>query len=349
VSALPGKPGRMLELDALRGIAALSVLLFHYANQFDQTYHHMGRFYYSFGVGQYGVQLFFVISGFVIFWSLERTRHAVDFAAHRFFRLFPAYWVALALTFGLVTIVGLPGQQVSIGDALLNLTMVPDFLDADSVDGSYWTLQVELFFYLQMLGWFLVGALGRFRWVILAWLLLAIAYAIAEQYGSGLSYTLRELLIVRYTCYFATGILMYRLQQRNEEPASNWILIAGALLTCWITWSWREALALLVCVILFALLIAGRLKFLSWRPLLFLGAISYTLYLLHQEIGYILIASLEHMGMSAVPSIVIATALVVICAWLLSTYVERPAIRGLRGLYDRFRARRGGLASRGAA
>ncbi|MEO6368343.1 MAG: acyltransferase, partial [Steroidobacteraceae bacterium] len=219
---------RLNELDAMRGIAALSVLMFHYANQFQQTYHHLGNIPFSFELGKYGVQLFFVISGFVIFWTLDRTRRAGDFVLHRFARLFPTYWTCLAITAGLVAIAGLPNQRVGYLDILLNITMFPDFLSARSVDGSYWTLQIELFFYAQMLAWYALGAVRRIRWVIAGWLLLATAYAIAERHGAPLSYILRELLIVRYIHSFAVGILMYRIREARGATVTDWLLITGA-------------------------------------------------------------------------------------------------------------------------
>lgn len=330
---------RLNELDALRGIAALSVLLFHYANQFQQTYHHLGRFSFSFEVGKYGVELFFVISGFVIFWTLDRTRRAGDFVVHRFARLYPTYWASLALTAGLVAIAGLPNQRVGSFDLVMNITMFPDFLSAKPVDGSYWTLQIELFFYAQMLCWYALGALRRIRWVIAAWLLLASAYAIAHRLGTPLSYTFQELLIVRYAHCFSVGILMYRMREAGGAAPADWMLLVGAHVVSWLTWGPVEAIVLGICTALFLLMNAGRLGVLSWRPLLFLGGISYTLYLLHQEIGYILIAALEKTGLTPVPSILVTTVLMIVLAWLLSRYVERPANRLLRAQYERWRGK----------
>lgn len=336
-SGAPSGSPRLSELDALRGIAALSVLLFHYADQYQQTYQHQGLVPFTFGVGKYGVQLFFVISGFVIFWTLDRTRRAGDFLAHRFARLYPAYWASLAITVALVAVAGLPNQGVGAWDILMNITMFPDFLSAKAVDGSYWTLQIELFFYGQMLVWYLFGALGRIRWVISGWLVLATLYAVAEQQGTPLSYTVRELLIVRYLHCFAVGMLMYRMRQAGRATAGDWLLIAAAHLVSWLTWGGVETMVLGMCTTLFLLMNANRLGVLSRQPLLFLGGISYTLYLLHQEIGYIFIAALEGLGFGPLSSILLTTGLMILLAWLLSRYLERPANRFLRRLYERWR------------
>jgi peptidoglycan/LPS O-acetylase OafA/YrhL len=327
---------RLHELDALRGIAALAVLLFHYADRFDQAYHHRGYFPYTFEVGKYGVQLFFVISGFVIFWTLERTRRASDFVVSRFSRLFPAYWAALLITYALVSMDGLPGQRVPLNEALLNLTMFPDLLRASLVDGSYWTLQVELFFYVQMLVWFSLGALRHVRWIVAGWLALAGAYAIAEGNGVPWSYTLREVLDLRYISCFSVGILMYRLRSESLQLADV-ALLAGAVAVATLTWGWRDGVVLTGCIGVFALLNAGRLSMLRQHWLLFLGSISYTLYLVHQEIGYILIERFERAGMHPVASIALVTLLMLGLAWAVSRLIERPAMAVLRGLHRRWR------------
>ena len=83
---------RYRELDALRGLAAMLVVLFHYSwgrpeNRFE------------FSVGNTGVDLFFIISGFVIFMSLEKAENLRQFVGNRFARLYPAYWVCVILTY----------------------------------------------------------------------------------------------------------------------------------------------------------------------------------------------------------------------------------------------------------
>jgi peptidoglycan/LPS O-acetylase OafA/YrhL len=67
------------------------------------------------------VNLFFIVSGYVIFMTLHRTREPMDFVVSRFSRLFPAYWAAVVLTFLVTTLLGLPGKQVAVAQALVNL------------------------------------------------------------------------------------------------------------------------------------------------------------------------------------------------------------------------------------
>jgi peptidoglycan/LPS O-acetylase OafA/YrhL len=328
---------RLKELDALRGLAALGVVLYHFTGHFGHMHGHTGPVPFTFEVGSYGVHLFFVISGFVIFMTLEHTKHALDFVVSRFSRLFPAYWMALAITLVALHVAGLPGQEISRRDALVNFTMLSDFFGAAEADGSYWTLEIELFFYAQMLFWYLVGALGSIRLIIAGWLLLTLAYGFEARDGIPLSYLVREVTIVRYICFFAAGVLLYRLHQWRDRSWQTAALLAGCVLSVSIMWSWREALVLALCIGVFLLFIFGKLGFLARQPFMLLGALSYTLYLIHQTIGFIIIADLERAGLAPGPSIALALAAVLALACALTFFVERPAMRGIRAAYARLR------------
>jgi peptidoglycan/LPS O-acetylase OafA/YrhL len=332
------QPGslRIMELDALRGLAALAVVAFHFTGHFDRLYGHKGPLPFTFDVGNYGAHLFFVISGFVIFMTLERTQHILDFIVSRISRLFPAYWVALCVTLVAVQTVGLPGQHVTTRDALINLTMMADFFNAHEVDGSYWTLQIELFFYLQMIVWYAVGAFSRVRVMVVCWLVLAFAYGIEARLGVQLSYTLRELLIVRFIPFFAAGVLMYRVYQRCDKAWVSGALLAACVLGVWSLWSWVEAAVLTVCIGLFFLFIFGKLRMLAHRSFVFLGTVSYTLYLLHQSIGFILIAHLEAAGVPPLVSVAATSVVMLGLASVLTFTVEKPARRAIRQAYKRW-------------
>src|SRR5690606_6778553 len=91
------KTARLGELDALRGLAALAVVAFHYTTSYAQQVGHLQPLGFGFTPGNYGVHLFFLISGYVIFMTLEHTRDGMDFVVSRFSRLYPAYWFCIAV------------------------------------------------------------------------------------------------------------------------------------------------------------------------------------------------------------------------------------------------------------
>ena len=89
---------------------------------------------------------------------------------------------------------------------------------------------------------------------------------------------------------------------------------------------------------IFALFVAGNLSRLGWAPFAFLGTISYSLYLLHQSIGFSIIWNFERLGLSPSVAALIAAVLVTALATLLTFLVERPAMRLIRNAWKRQRA-----------
>jgi len=336
MSTISSQQERLIGLDALRGLAALAVVLFHYSTSYQMQIGHADPLPFHFYIGNYGVQLFFLISGFVIFMTLERTRRASDFVVSRFSRLFPAYWSAICLTLLTVTLIGLPQQQLPARDLLANFSMVQEFFGFRSIDGSYWTLEIELFFYVQMLFWYLLGMLERIRWIIVGWLALVLVYGLFVHNGWHFSYSVRELLILEYIPFFAIGILFYRIRTRPHETAANALLIGACMLVIGAVYRPDFFWVALTCVLIFTAFISGRLDWLGWRPLAFLGGISYSLYLLHQAIGFALIYRFQELGMPSVVACALTIACVILLAWGLNVAVEKPAMRWLR---DRWRDR----------
>ena len=325
-----GRNTRVGELDALRGLAAISVVVFHYTTFYQQEQGHLQPLGFGFPAGNYGVHLFFLISGFVIFMTLERTRTAMDFIVSRFSRLFPAYWAAIAITAAVIYTVGMPEQRIPPGHLAANITMLQDILGFEHLDGSYWTLEVELFFYAQMLLWFMLGQLKRIEWIIVAWLAIAIVYAQTEQHHVHFSYVLRELLILRHIPFFALGILFYRIHSRPDALRSNLLLIALSLVSISVCYAPVYLLAGIVCSAIFALFVTGRLRWLRKAPFVFFGGISYSLYLLHQAIGFALLPRLEAAGIPSLAAVAIVAVVVLALATALTYGVERPAMRRLR-------------------
>ena len=324
-------PSRMVELDALRGIAAVAVLGYHFTTRYQEQIGHVDGPPANLWIGNYGVYLFFLISGFVIFMTLERTRTAADFVVSRFSRLFPGYWAALLITSAVVYTVGLPFQRLPVGQWLLNFTMVQEILGAEHLDGSYWTLQIELFFYVQMLFWYMLGQLRRIHWIIGGWLVLATVEGLCEKYHWHFSYWVRELMILRFIPFFAIGILFYRLHRYPAEWRLNLTMLLCALLAIAVGERPIFLPVALVCCAIFALFVRGHLRFLDSRLFVFLGSISYALYLVHQAIGFVVIHHLERHGVPAWLACTGAATLSLVLAALLHRLVERPAMEWIRG------------------
>jgi len=327
---------RLVEVDALRGLAALAVVLFHYTTRFTQLFEANSLPTFSFPDGHYGVNLFFIISGFVIFMTLEKTSRPMDFVVSRFSRLFPAYWVAILLTFTLTHLLDLPGKLVDAATAFGNLIMIHGLFGIPHVDGVYWTLEVELLFYCGMFLLYRFQRLHLIHHALLGLLALRLAYFGLEQgFGIDLSWTISRLLILKYIPWFALGISIHLATSRHgagawHQPA---LTAASAILTLLIVDSpFLAALATALGAAVF-LAASGRALVLRHRILVWLGSISYPLYLLHENIGWSLQLRLGAQGIPADAIVLIALAASLALASALTRWVEQPAMRWIRNAY----------------
>ncbi len=344
---MSGSGRRLAQLDALRGLAALLVVGFHYTTRYQDLYGHTSAPLLSLPWGHYGVNLFFMISGFVIFMTLERTRRPMDFVVSRFSRLYPAYWGALLLTFALTHLLGLPGKEVGWPTLLANVTMLQELAGVAHVDGVYWTLTVELLFYAwALLSWLQGGGkrLCQMLWVFLA--IRAVYVLAAEWAGVDLPWVLQRWMLLPYIAWFALGVAVYRGsltsraasmapgEARSSGTAGAWRMAAAAVLVIGLGQGPWVALLACGCLVLLYGAALGRWTWLEHRLWLWLGSISYTLYLLHENIGWALLRRLEGMGLPATLAIVLVLALALGLAHALTHAVEQPAMRWIRRRYQ---------------
>ncbi len=333
--------GRLLELDALRGFAALTVVLYHYGTRYDHLYGHTSDLIVSVPLGNYGVHLFFVISGFVIYMTLERTKHGMDFVVSRFSRLFPAYWTALLITFTALVLFPLRGREVDLAQLFVNLSMLQSWLGVRHVDGVYWSLMVELSFYGLMMGLYLIRQLHRFELFAFIWLTSAIFLRVEDPYETVALFNFAKLaLIPVFAHLFVAGVMFYKIR----ENKANWIQYAmlGYCLLC--QYLMGSTVAFLIVLAIFAtfmLLVFGLLSFIAQKPLIYLGTISYSLYLIHQNIGYMIMKWVYSLVDSTYLAILVALCCSLLIASVINFTIEKPSLGWIRALYRRTRIGQG--------
>lgn len=322
---------RYTEIDGLRGFAALAVAVFHYSG--DSIYADVFQTSY----GRHGVELFFIISGFVIFFSLNSKKDIVDFFKTRFVRLYPAFWFCVPVTFLLTTLYGSEDRKVSLLDFFFNFSMIPKFLGIDFVDGAYWTLQIELFFYVAIA--LIFYFLKQFRFVLAYFCLVTLTYALTNSFGTNevinnlnssllksAYWRLYGLFIVEYSHLFLIGISVYSIRILNCKVGYLTLVLANiAALT-----SSAYDFYVLLCVtsiFVFAQLLFYLKEFLSLQFFQWLGFISYPFYLLHMNIGRIIIQKLSELLGNLEVSIALGLAIMLSVAHLVAHYVDSP-LRG---------------------
>lgn len=333
---------RLYVLDGLRFVAALAVVLFHFTGRETPIW---GRSVWEefpglgplSSYGGFGPYLFFMISGFVVLMSVWG-RSLPAFVASRVGRLYPAYWCAVLLTAVIVythqSLTAPVWENVGIHGVVLNLTMFQQGFGVVPLDGVYWTLWVELKFYLLLGLLALVGITrARMLTLCLVWPVLGMMAAHSQ------STLLVAMLEPNYAPFFCIGILLYLIHRDGWGAGAGLLLAANCCSALWISQSYymqwtvdvlgaplsSAGVALLFALCVAAVVVATLTPVarLPWRWLAFLGALTYPLYLVHQYAGWVLIDAL-HPALPKYVVLALAVGSTIVLAYLVHRFVERP-------------------------
>lgn len=341
---------RIASLDGLRTVAILAIVAFHYCYRWapplsSATLYPYGRALAGLpGVrfGAFGVQLFFIISGFVIAMTLERCRTPLEFAVRRYARLGPAMLIFSLLTFAAMQLIpGAPfpehvswfASSLTFIDPVLLNRLIPGGA-FQSIAGAYWSLYVEVQFYvLACLLYFTAGrwfraAMGAVSAVAAALLIVRLPLA---------SPVSNNLLIPRFLPWFILGIGFHALALGQQRLTGAALLGLGVLELLVQHAAGVRAAAPPGIVLLWAALFAAALWLrplaacLACKPLVEIGAASYGLYLIHENVGVAVLHALPPMGAAAGICAAAAVAAGCVALALVSfRWIERPLSRLIR-------------------
>jgi peptidoglycan/LPS O-acetylase OafA/YrhL len=341
-AGLEGQPerrgSRLRFLDGLRLLAALAVVGWHLtaAPTAGWDGHPFGGLTAVTRYGWLGVELFFLISGFVICMS-GWGRSVGEFAASRVARLYPAYWLAVLVAAGVLAAFAGPGSdRLTWPQLAANLTMLQNPLGVRDIDPSYWTLAVELRFYLLFSIVLAIGVTYR-RVVYFCVIWLAVSVFVAGQPW------LAWLVSAENVPYFVAGIALFLVHRFGATPllwalvTASWLLALyrldshiDATLHDRSAGTWLPAAAVVTaCFGIMILVATGRLNRFDPGWLVTAGALTYPLYLIHQSLGVTVIGRLHRV----VPAGLLLTGVVAALlglAWLIHRFVERPLARRMK-------------------
>jgi peptidoglycan/LPS O-acetylase OafA/YrhL len=343
---------RQPELDWLRGLAALAVVQFHYfhkgpkegwmASQPSALVDAVATY------GYLGVHLFFMISGYVIMMSASGASLR-QFVASRVSRLVPALWVCMTLTALIeLWVPGAPFKPESWSQYLANLTLLPGWFGEEPIDGAYWSLAVEINFYMWVA---LVIATGQIRHIekcLLAWLGLSLVNLVRPMYPVEL-YT-----SAHWAPLFSAGAFFFLVHQSGWTLQRRVALGFSLVLAC--LYAWKEAgplkhvnellslttgvnhlvvMGIMLAYFLFFFRLVrtkGGMRASRWSDLA--GRLTYPLYLFHQNAGYALFSLAAASGLvlawGATTVAVCLVLLALLVAWLVNVLVERRVAPWLR-------------------
>jgi peptidoglycan/LPS O-acetylase OafA/YrhL len=313
-------------LDSFRFIAIMAVLLYHLTDSWLPLYPYGNFFNHIFKYGYLGVNFFFIISGFVISYTLENTASLASFYRNRFSRLFPAMLLCTVITFIVICLLDdrhLFKNAHEIKNFIPSLTFINPTLwtlvtgvNFHWINGSYWSLWTEIQFYLIASGLYFLNKKHFFRNVLLAGIMISfIKYipicflndhtAYTQMHGlndffEGWRYGNEVFNLTFYITWFMAGIVFHQLykgfsikQNRLQALLSVITLfcLVRDLKVFFATSFFATIIGCLIMFILFLLMIYNN-KYLFFLKIPFLsriGIISYSIYLIHEEIGVLLI------------------------------------------------------------
>lgn len=361
--------GRLSELDGLRGVAALMVVVYHLFARWAEPLHSATLYPHGNALdrvpalahlGMFGVLLFFLVSGFVIVMTLERSSGLADFAVLRVARLWPTMLVCATLSTLVINGSGAahlyPGVerwQVTPLEYLCSIFFVSpglvaaalDLPPAHWVEGVYWTLWAEVRFYVLIALVFLLAPAGRFlvAWAVVQGLSTTLELARTAFPELGWS-RLPPVLVLQpgHLAWFSLGICGYMLWTRRRGPMV-WtiaVLAAVAIASGEIVTlrggvpgvapdALSVALLYLAVVTPFVLFLrrSRLLGFLSWRPATTIGLASYPLYLFHERGSMAALPHLVAAGVAPWLALAAVFAGVIVIALAIHRLVEWPARR----------------------
>lgn len=342
---------RLRTIDGLRGIAAMWVVLYHLQGAMSLTFENWVHPYIQWFLweGYLGVDIFFVLSGFVIPFSIRNADLTPGFmgrfALRRSIRLDPPYWVAIILEVTFVAIalrLGLSGAPLpSASQVLAHVFYLQNLLGLGDIVDVFWTLCFEIQFYLGLVAILVAGqaierAAGR-RWAVaVGCVVFAVMFVVSVlgRYGVAGLQIHQGFALLRWFQFFM-GTLVYWVVTRKVTwhllPAS-WLVLFAILIVG--RESPLQSIPILTSALLWWSWERDRMStILSGRVVQFLGVISYSLYLFHATVGWRWIR-LTGIYFGSDASILIAIgafasgcAIAVGFSWAAWRWLERPAMR----------------------
>ncbi len=300
------KNNRIGVLDSFRAIAIIAVLLYHYFYRWNnEDYPFYGADFFKYGFK--GVSFFFIISGFVICYTLEKTPNFTSFWKKRFIRLFPSMLVASVLTFVLLHLFDFRNafeDSNHIRNLIVSLTFLPPNL-FDWIMGtkshytylnfSYWSLWPEIQFYVLSSSIYFFDRTKFIRNFIIA------SFSVIFLYLTLLHFNVNQVLIIQkiihlfnlceHISFFLAGSLFYVIYKDSNDSKRYLIILGIVFILQNYTLDKVNLISISIMYSLFFCFIyrPQLLKFLENKILINIGGASYFLYLIHEYVGVVFI------------------------------------------------------------
>lgn len=307
--------------DYIRAIAAMGVVLFHYTTRYNQIYAHIDQNYLDFPWGYMGVTTFFVLSAFLSTANMKDGLSPKRWVGNRVVRLIPIYWISMVITFCSTKLL-LPDRSVSFPAFIVNLTMLNDLFGIESVDGAYWTLRYEVTLYLIIFLLLLLKKEDKIKETFGIWLAIAIVLDIVSRI-TFVPHFLINVILSQYIGAFVIGAIMGTIYRTQKYSIIDLLMVLVSVIYFGLKNGFQYTIYLVLITVIFLMITLNK-SIQAWKApgfihdiLMFFAGVSYPLYLIHQNIGYIIIGRIEMKEMQSSISICIALLTAVLLAYLL--------------------------------
>ncbi|MAM75769.1 acyltransferase [uncultured Tistrella sp.] len=313
-----GKSPNIQIIELARGVAALMVAFYHLSGYKSLNISHYLDF------GKIGVYLFFFVSGYLIVDS-SAGRSVRDFVVGRFFRLFPLYWVSVVFMLLVIP------RSFDTPTILMNFTMFQQFFGFEIVQAVYWTLTIEMVFYITIImAIVLFGSrMLDFLWLYfgasivlalaLTWVMITKWEGAPVAIGMGLA-TMYLAAIIKRHGLKATSSLAALAVYAATGLASSYYGYGSNGTVEFIRYLLTYSVALAIALVIYACRNRYQGKFTMY------GELSYGLYLFHLPVFYFLALIVDGLEYGPVAWVVTSILTLAIC-YVLHRWVEKPCIR----------------------
>lgn len=282
---------RNKQIEGLRAIAMLCVVLFHFGCQFQNIYmNKTGGLPFPFTLlGGIGVGIFFLISGYFF----EQKEGGFQFLINRVKKTLPLYWVALIIIFVVTQLYQLPGRTASFSSFLLNFFYLGGFPHIAYVDGAHWFLRTML---VIIVFYSIVQKISEKRRYIVFFLTVLLIAVIDEVSNNISQPVIRKTIHLvnnsfsgfgfNYLIVAIMGSTLSIIQRRKRLIGIIMLLIC--LIAYMLIFGLPITIAMAIICLMFILCINDKMRFFEFSGFQVLAKSSYAIYLIHQNIGYII-------------------------------------------------------------
>ena len=294
----------------------------------------------NFNFGPFGVSIFFLISGFVIPFTMKK-KSKLGFILSRTIRIYPTYIICsfIMLAFYIAShLYWGTNSQITVAQFFSNVTLTSSILNYPSIDFINWTLSIEIKFYLACLLIYSAINKGNPAYLILLCMAILAVTFFTKAYKSSVSpgvFSLDGLKIeMMYVIYMMLGVLfnfLYLNKVRFLSFSFYSIIVSTAFILTWITGVQANqfpmvAINYLYGYVLFSTFFFLRRMFKELSYIGFLSKISYSFYALHSVIGYCSIRIVHALSGSYIAGITCAVVVVTLLSYYVNVHIEERSI-----------------------